>query len=141
MSARGIEKALLSAWVAFATDSDTYIDTAFENINYTPAEGTPWAQAFFLPEPPKVATLSGIGEDEHVGIFQINLNFPQGAGVGAAADKADQIREHFQAGARFANGGQEVLIVGCGRAGGRNVGGWFVLPVSIDYRGRTTRSV
>lgn len=140
MTARLIEKALLTAWDAFNAASGS-IGTAYENANYSPTQGTPWAQVFFLPEQPKVATLSGVGEDMHEGVFQVNLNYPQGAGAGAAADKADAIREYFEAGAKFASGSQEVLILSSGRAGGRNVEGWYVLPVSINFQARTTRSV
>ena len=138
MTARKIEKALITAWDAFNAGG---IATAYENTNYSPAVGTPFAQLFFLPDQPKGVTLSGIGEDEHTGIFQINLNYPQGAGAGAAADKADAIREYFEAGARFAFDSQEVLVLSCGRAGGRNDSGWFILPVSINFMARTTRSV
>jgi len=137
MSARDIEKALLTAWTGCAA----YIVTAHENANYKPTQGTPWAQVFFLPAPPKVATLSGSGEDEHEGIFQVNLNYPQGDGAGAAADKADAIREIFEAGAKFAYNSQEVLILSTGRAGGRNAEGWFILPVEIKFRARTARTV
>lgn len=138
MSARKIEKALLTAWDAFNAGG---ISTAYENANFTPVEGTPWAQVFFLPDQPKAVTLSGTGEDEHTGILQINLNYPQGAGAGAAADKADAIREYFEAGARFAFESQEVLVLSSGRAGGRNDEGWFILPVSINFMARTARSV
>jgi hypothetical protein len=138
MSARKIEKALITAWNAFNAGA---ISTAYENANFAPVEGTPWAQVFFLPEQPKVATLSGIGEDEHLGIFQINLNYPQGAGAGAAADKADAIREYFEAGARFAFDSQDVLVLSSGRASGRNSQGWYILPVEINFMARTARSI
>jgi hypothetical protein len=137
MSARKIEKTLLTAWQAFAQG----FPTAYENANYTPADGTAFAQVFFLPEQPKVATLSGIGEDEHIGIFQINLNYPQGSGSGAAADKADAIREYFEAGTKFVTDSQGVLILSSGRASGRNDGGWFILPITIEFMARTTRTV
>jgi hypothetical protein len=141
MSARNIEKALLTSWVAFAGDSNTYIDTAYENDNFEPINGTPWAQVFFLPEQPKAVTLSGTGEDEHTGIFQINLNYPKSAGAGAASDMAALIFEHYQAGARFAFSGQEVLVLSCGRAGGRNDGDWYIVPITIDFLSRTARSL
>jgi hypothetical protein len=140
MTARLIEKALISAWDTFNAANGA-MATAYENANYRPTQGTPWAQLFFLPDQPKVATLSGVGEDMHEGVFQVNLNYPQGAGSGAAADKADAIREYFEAGAKFVSGSQEVLVTSTGRAGGRNAEGWFILPVTINFMARTARSV
>lgn len=142
MTARKIEKCLISAWKSFSESSaGGNIQTAYENDVFTPVIGTPYAQVFFLPDQPKGATLSGIGEDEHEGIFQVNLNYPKGKGSGAAANMADAIRENFEAGAKFVYASQEVTIRSCGRAGGRNVNGWYVLPVSINFYARTTRSV
>ena len=137
MSFSAIESTLRKSLI----DAGLDLSIAWENDNFKPVIDTPWIQVYHDPDQPTVATLSGIGEDEHRGGFNLNLYYPKGRGVADINAKADELMAYYQAGARFTHGGQEVGILSCGRSGGRTVDGWWSITVTIDYWARTTRSV
>ena len=114
---------------------------AYENEDFTPTIGTPWARVVHDPLMPEAVTLSATGEDEHRGDFRLELYYPKGRGVEEINTKADEFRAYYQAGVRFTHGGQEIEIVNCGRSSGRTVEGWWAVTVTVDYWARTTRSV
>ena len=114
---------------------------AFENENFTPPVGEPWAAVFIIPNQPSVATLGDAGDDEHDGIVQIDLNYPTHQGTGLCLQKADFIRENYSAGKRFELEGQEIGITSCGRSSGRQIDGVYTISLTISWWAYTRRSI
>lgn len=98
-----------------------------------------YAEVSFLLSPPVVYTLGDDGMDEHRGIMQVLLKYPQGSGFGDLGEKADAIRESFRAGLKLQYDGQEVMVVNCGAGNQMNYDNKFVCPVSIQFYAFTRR--
>lgn len=115
------------------------LDTAWENVAYTPpASSTPYQSAFILfaePDDPEA------GNSLHVerGIFQINLKYPLQAGDGAARARAELIQSTFYRGRSFTYSGVTVSVERTPEAGQGTVDGdrWFV-PVKIRFLSQIT---
>lgn len=109
------------------------VQTAWENVPFTPTPGTAYQAAYLLPAEPENPTY---GDNYHrlIGIFQINLFYPLQAGPKAAADRAELIKATFCRGASFTSGSVTTTIqrtpeVGQGRVDGER---WMV-PVKIRF--------
>lgn len=107
--------------------------------NPNPPNHQPYADISFLWSPPSVYTLGDDGLDEHRGVMQVLLKYPQGDGFGALSEKADAIREGFRAGLKLTYDGQEVTVVNCGAGNQMNYENKFVCPVSIQFYAFTRR--
>lgn len=84
--------------------------TRFENASGAdPVTGTPYQQAYMLYAEPDNSVLGCVRRRE-VGIFQVTLCYPIGAGSAAAQARADAIRAHFARGTVVSAGGQNTLI-------------------------------
>jgi hypothetical protein len=118
----------------------TAAKVGWENMPFDPPKDEPWAQIFFVPNQPSVATLGSDGEDETDGFVQINLNYPQGNGTQAIEAKFDAIRNVFTAGARFSYSGDVAVIRSCGRSQGRVVNGSYQIVVTIMFYAHINRS-
>lgn len=112
---------------------------AFENVAFVPPVAEPWFKVFYVPNEPKVATLGTGGEDRVDGFLQIDLNYPTGTGEAALNSKYDELQSCFTAGARALYQGQEVVIVSCGRSGGRNVDSCFRVSATVRFYANVTR--
>lgn len=112
---------------------------AFENVAFTPPSAQPWFSVFYIPSEPQVATLGAGGEDRVEGFLQIDLNYPTGTGEAALNAKYDELQSCFTAGARALYQGQEVVIVSCGRSGGRNVDSCFRVSVTVRFYANVNR--
>jgi hypothetical protein len=136
MSFLAIKKTLLNSYI----DGAFGLSTAYENRKFEPVRGTNWAEVYILPNQPSVFSMGGNGSDEHDGVMQINLNYQQDKGDGAALAKAEQIALVYQAGKFFTHAGQVVSIKSCGRQPGRIVDGYFQIIININWTARTVRS-
>jgi len=132
---KDIQGALIDHWV----DSALGISTAYENSKFSPVEGTPWARLTILPSQPEIMTLGPSGEDEHLGILQIDLYYPTDEGNSPVLTMADSIRTAYKAGTSLSYNGQSVVILNCGRSGGELENGYFKIMLNVAYRARTTR--
>lgn len=110
-----------------------------ENTSFVPPDDLSWCHLFFLPNLPSVGSLGVGGRDEIDGIFQIDLNYKIGTGTMEIGHLSDMIRQDFKAGTKLNFNGQEVLIVNCGRNGGRVVNGWFKISVSVQWYAQLVR--
>ena len=135
MSLSNIKSALVNAYVTGGFG----VPTAYENKNFEPDNSNAWAAVSLVPNQPSVATLGDSGTDSHDGFLQIDLNYPLDGGDGDALAKADEIRTHFKAGAKFSYGGQTVVISSCGRSRGREVQGMYQIILTINWYARTAR--
>jgi len=130
-----IDSALIQAFV----DGGFSLAYTTENVAYEPTAGTPWAELYIIQNQPSVGSLGPGGYDDTDGFMQINLNYPQGVGAGAAKQKATDIRDYFLAGTRFTYSGQELVIFSCGRGPARNVDSWYQIPITVFWRSWVSR--
>ena len=59
---------------------------------------TPWCRASILPVPTNIATLGPNGLNNEIGIFQVDLFYPQDNGYDTSFDMADSILQKYKAG-------------------------------------------
>jgi len=116
------------------------LPTHFENMDFErPSPTQAWARVHMIPNQPSVGSLGVEGQDEHDGVFQIDLNFPLDEGTLKSVQKADEIRKHYVAGKRYLYDGQAVLIKSCGLSTGRKVDGWYRTVITVYWYARTYR--
>jgi hypothetical protein len=143
MSEFNIDRALEAAAVAAlgSAFSGTPPRIAAEGFPFTPPSSGPWAQFFNLPASAGVATLGVGGQDDHVGVFQIDVNVPESGQNprGALLGHADALRAYFVAGRRLTHSTQTVRVVRAERSQIRRVDGWQRVSVSVTYSAFTTR--
>lgn len=109
------------------------IEFNYENKNTKPAIKTPFGQCFLLPVQPEQAALGQDGCDEHSGVFQISLRYPENQGNIAALTKADEIASVYKSGAVLTYNGVNVTIESIGIGQALNDGPWFLVPITINY--------
>lgn len=110
--------------------------TAWENAAYTPEIGTPFQWVTLLPAETQNPTFAGIGSELafEQGIFQVSIYEPRGVGSGAAAARADALRDQFKRGLTLTSGGVNVKIARTPSiAPALLEADWYVVPVSIPY--------
>jgi hypothetical protein len=109
------------------------LPTAFENVPYTPAQGTAWQRAQVLKAPTANPTM-GDGFTRELGIFQITLNYPENPGAQAAEAQAKVLRDWFARGLSLDSGKVHVLVDQAPyESSGLNNGAWFVVVVSVPF--------
>lgn len=109
------------------------LDTAWENVSYTPTDGVPYQRVALLLADAENPTL---GQERVIdrGIFQVSLVYPQGTGPAAAQARVTALRERFPAGLVLTSGGYSIRIertpsgVPALQDEGR-----YTLPVSIRF--------
>ncbi len=110
------------------------ISTAFENVAFTPTQGTPYQRANMLPAAPD-NTMLGPREWMEIGIFQVTLFYPQGAGSAEAQTRAEAVRAQFKRGTTVSHGGLATVITHTpAKAAAYSADGWYVVPISIRYQ-------
>ena len=108
--------------------------TAFENVAFTPSEGTPWQRVNLLPAQPENPTM---GDDFYraVGVLQVSLFYPRNAGSAQAYAQGEVLRTAFKRGTMLSEGTLRVRVIGTPSLGpGIPAGGWYMLPVSVNYQ-------
>jgi len=114
-------------------DGMTALATVWENVDYTPVNGTPYQAAYVMPATPDNPTL---GDDyyQEQGIFQISLFYPLQNGTAAAEARAQLIRTTFKRGTSMTSGSVTVRVdktpeIGAGRVDGDR---WHI-PVRVRW--------
>lgn len=109
------------------------VETAYENVPYSPKVGTPYQRATLLPAQTDNPTM-GDGFKRERGVLQILLNYPLKAGPSAAATRAEVLRTAFKRGTTFTSGVVRVVIDSSPSIAPSLPGdAWYVLPVSVSY--------
>lgn len=128
MSLAAVRAALETALAAISPA----IDYAWENVDYSPVVGTPYAQVYLLTATPDNREI-GPGYTEQ-GFLQVNLFYPIGNGPADASARAALIRAAFPFGATFAAGSDTVLIKATPEVGpARTEDDRYLLPVRIRF--------
>lgn len=113
--------------------------TAYEGKSFTPTTGTKWAQLTNLRAAADPVTLGVGGQDDHSGVFQIDVNVPENTGTATLLADADTLRAYFVAGRSFTYQTQSVRARRADVSAIRRVDGWLRVSVSITYSALTTR--
>jgi hypothetical protein len=129
MSIESVRAALEAALNALSPP----IQTAWENVPYTPADGVAFQRVTLIPASPGNDEISRSYVER--GVFQITLAYPPGNGPRDAAARAELIRAAFYRGRSLVNGGLTVTIertpeIGVGQI---DPNGRWVVPVRLRY--------
>jgi hypothetical protein len=85
------------------------LSTAFENVPFTPVNGTPYQRVTLLAADPENPSI-GASLHRAIGIFQVSLFYPVNAGPAAAWTRAQLIRTTFPRALSMASGGVTVHV-------------------------------
>lgn len=128
------EPTLRSHWAAGAFG----LPTAFENQPFTKPTG-PWAALWYMPADTQPVTASSLGQDEVVGVLQIDLNYPLNTGTMESREMADKIADHFPVGYGLVYNSFVVKPTYVHRGRGREVDGWWKTSITIGFYSRLNR--
>lgn len=107
---------------------------AWEGAGYNPTPGTTYLEPLFFPGRPSQATLGpNGGQNEHTGIYIINVKAPAGDGWDAGGAIADNIADHFKRGTTLTYNGQKVRIRKSWVDVGTTQGDRYVVPVNVEW--------
>lgn len=137
MSYLNIEKALTKA-ARSAIGKFPISCVSDEIANTDEIEGF-WFKLSNLRAQSNVATMGSKGEDNHPGVFQIDINYPKNLGEGPLLQKADELVKLFPAGSSFTSGGQAVKLTGTSVSPTREVKGFLRVSLSLNYYSRSQR--
>lgn len=85
------------------------LSTAFENVPFSPASGTPYQRLTLLAADPENPSI-GASLHRAIGIFQVSLFYPLNAGPAAAWARAELTRTTFPRALSMSGGGVTVHI-------------------------------
>lgn len=129
MSQSTIRAALESVLASLKPD----IDTAWQNVPYTPITGRPYQAAYLLPAESENYSMGDSSRQER-GIFQVSLMYPPGQGTAAAGARAEAIAALFHRGASLTKDGITVQIERTPEiADGRADDDRWMVPVKIRW--------
>lgn len=128
---RAAIRGALQSWLAGMSPA---LPTAWENVEFTPAQGTPYQRVNLLAADPDNTT-QGPAMFIEVGIFQVTLNYPAGAGYVAAEARAEAVRSRFKRGTTLTQDGVRVHIIRTPAiAPAIQEPGWYSIPVGIRWQ-------
>jgi hypothetical protein len=135
MSEDLIRKTLFSA----AKTALTSKVVAWPNKTLDPKARTTWYAVHYLPADEPVVTMGDGGENEVVGLLQVDVNVPLNSGEKATETALLDLRETFYAGGVLTHEGQDVKVTKVVRSIGRTVDAFFRTSLSIYFYGRYNR--
>lgn len=72
--------------------------------------------------------------DEATGIYQLSVYTKSGISVKKSLETVDLIVNEYPFNREFTNGVQTITILSASRNEGRNINGWYIIDISIDYK-------
>ena len=107
---------------------------AFENVPFTPVDSVTWLRESYLPANSATVGLEPGGSTDFVGVYQISIYVPLDDYKFGAHDLVDKITAHFARGTMLVFEGQSVVVEQVNVAQGLASGGWWLMPVSVNWR-------
>ena len=107
---------------------------AFENAGYTPVEGTTWLRESYLPAASSTVGMAAGGSTDFIGVYQVNIYAPLDDYKLESHQLIDSITAHFVRGTVLTFDSQSVVIEQVNAAQGLASGGWFLMPISVNWR-------
>lgn len=104
---------------------------AWENVHFTPTEGTPFVRPTLIAGDSTLNTMSR--KQMNVGIYQIDLFYPTSNGPGTLLTMLDNIYDHFKSGAVLTVNTTEVIIRQIGRTRIDRDGSWSIGSVEVTF--------
>lgn len=136
MSLAKVRSALMEGYAA----ANLGLSSASENKKFDPPAGTAWAEVYFMPGTPVMATIGAQGMDELQGYLQVNINVPLDTGTAVSMAKADALRAYLYGGRTLTYQGQEVRIKTVGTKPGFPTDSAFKTPTLIEFYAQIPRS-
>lgn len=121
-------------------NSGVTVDIVLENTSFDSVEGLPYLSCVQIPQPVTQSSLGVDGCDLHYGIYQININYPQGKGTTALKTMADTLNAVFYNGAIFTEGAVKLRIYNVSIERINVAGGYAIMPLTIEYNTHIERS-
>lgn len=106
---------------------------AWENVEYAPVVGTLYLRPTLLMGDSTQASLGDSGEDENIGVYQVDVFAEAGTGKNAAIVMADNIANHFKRGTDMVYNGRTVRVQSASRGPASTSDGWYQMPVNITF--------
>lgn len=111
----------------------------YENQEYTPTNQQQFIRGTIIPASTEVATLGTNGEDEHLGLFVLDVFTTAGKGANEAVFVADVVANSYPAGYSATVNSTIVQFISVNRSVGSIVDGFYKMSVIIRYRARAFR--
>jgi hypothetical protein len=105
-----------------------------------PADASLWYAVSFLPAARDPLTLGEGGEDEYVGLMQVDVSVPQGSGMKAAMEAAVEFTALYVAGTDVEYNGQVAKVRKSEISQPRQDGVRLVVSVSVYWSARIPRN-
>lgn len=110
------------------------IATAYENVSFTPTSGVPYQELYDIPASNNHLFIDN-AEFEGLGIFQITLKYPSGAGMKAVSNRAELYVSSFPCGRKLTKNGDTITVLQTPKVNNLGVDGdRIVVAVSINYK-------
>jgi hypothetical protein len=110
------------------------IATAWPNVAFTPAIGTPWQRVRLMINNPIDHAVS-LDITEQRGLLEIILHYPLGAGAATANARAQAVATRFTPPQTLTSGGTNVEILTTPHiAGGIALDDWWAVPITVQWR-------
>ncbi|PVZ19924.1 MULTISPECIES: phage tail terminator-like protein [unclassified Pseudomonas] len=104
---RSLLESRLAAWAAARSPA---LRVAYQNVDFSPADGETYLQAYLLPSLTASNTLGG-DHRLYTGTFQVNVITPTSSGEGPAESIVVELADLFPVTLRLARGALEVLVL------------------------------
>jgi len=99
-----------------------------------PVKDTLWIRPSLLPADTSGATIGATtSTDLNIGIYQVDVFAPASEGKNAAMVQADLIADHFKRDTELTYNSRKVTIKNVGQSPAQIDGGWFQIPINIEY--------
>jgi hypothetical protein len=123
--------AALDARLATLTNSPP---VAWSNRVYEPVTGTLYLRPTHLPSDTSAATIGGTAStDLNPGIYQVDVFAPAGEGKNEAYVMADLVADHLKRDTELTYNSRTIRIKNVSIAPALQDGGWYQVPVTIEY--------
>ena len=103
------------------------------NVKFDPPAGL-WFEIAYLPGRPEPSTLGDEGEDEVMGVAQIDVCIPVDSGEHQVFKALATLEDYFTGGRSLEYKGQTAVVTSTSRSPGYPDDGWWKTPLSIYFR-------
>ena len=110
------------------------IATAYENVSFTPTSGVPYQELYDIPASNNHLFIDN-SDFEGLGIFQITLKYPSGAGMKTVSNRAELYVSSFPVGRKLTKNGDTITVLQTPKVNNLGVDGdRVIVAVSINYK-------
>ena len=110
------------------------IATAYENVSFTPSSGVPYQELYDIPASNEHLFIDN-SEFEGLGIFQITLKYPSGAGMKTVSNRAELYVSSFPVGTKLTKNEEVITVLQTPKVNNLGVDGdRVIVAISINYK-------